>query len=53
MYNFNHLTDKTALLLQAVLTNLSNSNPTEVNNVPIHEHGHILEHGDIITTGER
>jgi hypothetical protein len=21
--------------------------------VPIHEHGHILEHGDIITTGER
>jgi len=40
-------------LLQALLRNLSKSNPTEVNNVPVHESEHAVEHGDVITTGER
>ena len=34
------------------MKNLSNSNATEVSNVPVHESEHALEHGDIITSGE-
>ncbi|KDR09126.1 Antigen KI-67 [Zootermopsis nevadensis] len=37
----------------AVLKNLSSINPTKVNNVSIRENEHYLEHGDMITTGER
>jgi hypothetical protein len=40
-------------LLQATVKNLSSANPTKVNNVPIGENKHHLEHGDVITTGER
>jgi hypothetical protein len=40
-------------LLQATLKNLSSANPTKVNNVPIGENKYHLEHGDVITTGER
>jgi len=36
-----------------MVKNLSNVNPTKVNNVSIHENEHHLEHGDVITTGER
>jgi pSer/pThr/pTyr-binding forkhead associated (FHA) protein len=39
--------------LQAILKNLSSTNPTRVNDVPIGENEHHLEHGDVITTGER
>ncbi|PNF39680.1 hypothetical protein B7P43_G05627 [Cryptotermes secundus] len=37
----------------AILKNLSSTNPTKVNNAPIGENEHHLEHGDVITTGER